>query len=790
MPTSKLCHWRAVPENLATATRSDQPVYLLYSAVTETTVEDLLGVAEYSYFFVREIFRRMLEKHAEVVVVTDPPGEVDRLYDTYRGQGRECVFLSFAPPHKTFIELRCPTIPVFAWEFDTIPTEVWDDEPRNDWRFVLSKLGRAITHSKYSVEAVKSAMGVDFPVVSIPAPVWDTIRQFCGDIGAHNTGFELFVQGRHFDSRDAPAQDTSESQQKRLGIRRRLELSVSHFAWWYRQVLADLLPTPLRIFISKFVRLIYSPFRGQRSPAPSHLDSIRFDEREIVYTSVFNPADGRKNWRDMMTAFCTACAACENATLIFKFIHRDSSWEYNDARAILSRLPPYRCRVVVIDGFLNDDSYRQLIARSAFVVTSSLSEGQCLPLLEFLSCGKPAVSTSNTAMQDYLDGDIGFIARSSPELCCWPHDTRNVLRAHRYRVDWQSLKLAFQDSYRVATHDPKRYEQMGARAIARMRDHCSEAVALSKLESFLVATGTRIAGTRDAVRSETSSAKTAQAQREIRGPRLGSTQDQTYKYNASDEEISDYLRVFTSRIGDGTGDPEEEYLSLLKVIVACKANARYLDIGSGWGRIIDIVHPSAAVLVGLEPDPERFEHCFKTYHDGARTRIFNTSSLEFRTAYPQERFDVITLSMVLQHVATSVCDQILLDVRELLAPDGLAIIATTQQERERFIFQFDKTIQTVEAFDRYALASLDQPFGLPVRYFSKISFQQALERAGLQVVHWGQFSYIRPERLEGFAALSNTTPDAIRDVGDSQYAVVKRPGDQPTNRTAPASVTS
>ena len=678
-------------ENLATATRSDQPVYLLYSAVTESTVEDLLGVAEYSYFFVREVFRRMLEKHAEVVVVTDPPGEVDRLYGTYRGQGRECVLLSFAPPHKTFINLRCPTISVFAWEFDTIPTEVWDDEPRNDWRFVLSRLGRAITHSQYSVEAVKSAMGADFPVVSIPAPAWDTIRQFCGDAGAQKTGFELFVQGRHFDSRDAPAQETRNSTKAD-----RVTQAIRALRFAPRLVVP---PGPRRSAPNAFADIHLQvrtadlfAIPRQTTAAASDLVSIRFDEREIIYTSVFNPADGRKNWRDMMTAFCSACAACENATLIFKFIHRDSSWEYNDTREILSRLPPYRCRVVVIDGFLNDDSYRQLIARSAFVVTSSLSEGQCLPLLEFLSCGKPAVSTRNTAMQDYLDGDIGFVARSSPELCCWPHDTRNVLRAHRYRVDWQSLKLAFEDSYRVATRDPKRYEQMGARAIARMRDHCSEAVALSKLESFLMATGTRIAVTPDAVHSEISAAETAQGQQAVRSPQpldvgpRGPTHDQTYIYNASDEEISDYLRLFTSRIGDGTGDPEEEYLSLLKVIVACKPNARYLDIGSGWGRIIDIVHPSAALLVGLEPDPERFEQCFKTYHDGGRTRIFNTSSLEFRTAYPQERFEVITLSMVLQHVATSVCDQILLDVHELLAPDGLAIIATTQQERNDLFF--------------------------------------------------------------------------------------------------------
>ena len=55
--------------------------------------------------------------------------------------------------------LACPTIPVFAWEFDSIPTETWFGEPFQDWRYVLKKTGRAITHSKFAVGAVRAAMG-------------------------------------------------------------------------------------------------------------------------------------------------------------------------------------------------------------------------------------------------------------------------------------------------------------------------------------------------------------------------------------------------------------------------------------------------------------------------------------------------------------------------------------------------------------------------------------------------------------------------------------------------------
>jgi hypothetical protein len=149
--------------------------FLVYSATNSDTIETSLGRPEYSYFFVLKRFLPVLQELGEVVVVRDPDAEVDELYDAALAAGEDCVFLSFSPPHKTSINLRCPTYPVFAWEFDTIPVEVWESDPRSDWRYVLERVGAAITHSNYSVEAIHRAMGQDFPVVSIPSPAWDRL---------------------------------------------------------------------------------------------------------------------------------------------------------------------------------------------------------------------------------------------------------------------------------------------------------------------------------------------------------------------------------------------------------------------------------------------------------------------------------------------------------------------------------------------------------------------------------------------------------------------------------------
>jgi hypothetical protein len=481
-------------------------IYILYSASTSNNLHLTLGLAEYSYFFLRETFRAMLEKRYRVIVVEDPEHEVDAIYDKLRADGESCVLLSFAPPHKTCLGLQCPTIPIFAWEYDTIPCESWDDEPRHDWTHVLSRLGHAITLSQYAVDAVKSAMGRDFPIVSIPAPVWNEQH---GDIDRSVDApcRQLKLQANVLDSRDpsalSPAPETSFSQISlpdtfldRKSLSQRVRLTGRHFLNWYRDVVRDLLPAGVQRGLSilgrQAVRLgakATEPNTERRLAPENQLSPpdrlIYFGKEDIVYTSVFNPYDARKNWIDLVTAFCSAFSDRHDVTLLLKFVHHNNSLAMKMLRDALAMMPPFKCRVIAIDGHLDGETYRAMIHVTTYVVNGSSGEGLCLPLMEFMSRGKPAIGPHNTALCDYLDEDVAFIVNSSKEICCWPHDTRIVFRAHRYRIDWQSLRNAYSDSHRLAKEQTARYQDMAERAAIRLRGHCSEEVVNGKLQDFV-----------------------------------------------------------------------------------------------------------------------------------------------------------------------------------------------------------------------------------------------------------------------------------------------------------------
>ena len=67
-----------------------------------------------------------------------------------------------------------------AWEFDSIPDEQWDNDPRQDWTQMLARQGRVITLSTHTARAIRRAMGEDFPVLVLPTPLWENfadIRQ-------------------------------------------------------------------------------------------------------------------------------------------------------------------------------------------------------------------------------------------------------------------------------------------------------------------------------------------------------------------------------------------------------------------------------------------------------------------------------------------------------------------------------------------------------------------------------------------------------------------------------------
>lgn len=512
--------------------------FILYSDIGENTINKSLGLPEYSYYFVLKAFRGVLQELGTVTVVQHPETEVDALFDACRERGEECVFLSFSPPNKTLIDLRCPTVSVFAWEYSNIPDELWDEDVRNDWRVVFGRHGRAITLSSYTARIVREAMGPAFPVLAVPAPLWEQFAAPRARFGASlpPAQSQLQVRGIVIDSHllglsadgliahiafplaaDALAAETPPPPQPApeavappppepaappRNLRFRLAVTKRHLLHWYREAVRDMLPLWLARAVAVGGRggntVVRAALGYERRPAPLPVEppqaapaSVQPEEPEttvklegVVYTSILSPKDGRKNWFDMVTAFCWTFREVEDVTLVLKMNERDLSLYHNTLLTLLSQLAPFKCRVLTLHAYLDDATYEELIGATSFYVNTSLCEGLCLPLMEFMSCGRPVIAPRHTAMEDYIDEGAAFIVKSGLEHNVWPHDPRDLFRTLRYRLDWESICRAYSDSYQVAKQQPETYLAMARHAMARMQSYSSNAAVKQQLRGF------------------------------------------------------------------------------------------------------------------------------------------------------------------------------------------------------------------------------------------------------------------------------------------------------------------
>lgn len=356
-------------------------------------------------------------------------GRVERVSDPAQlgdmGAGSDRpLFLSFAPPHRTPRPVGLRTIPVFAWEFDRLPDESFGGNPDNDWRLPLAQCGSAITHSQFAVDVTRRSLGAEFAVVSLPAPVWDSYT--------------------------APART--------------------------RPPLAGALEIDGVVIDTRSPRTLAADLRSARN---------QIEWNGPLFTAVFNPEDGRKNWRDLLRGFVFALRDEPDATLLIKVVHSDPDRGVAPIVADLRRLGDFACRVVVVQSFLPHDDYRALIAGTTFAVNASRGEGQCLPLMEFMSGGVPAVAPDHTAMADYVSVENAFVVASGCEPSSWPQDPRLIFTCNRRAVEWESLVAAFRRAFDCATSEPRTYAAMSAAAVASTQQYCSSATVIQGLREFL-----------------------------------------------------------------------------------------------------------------------------------------------------------------------------------------------------------------------------------------------------------------------------------------------------------------
>jgi hypothetical protein len=418
------------------------------------------------------------------------------------------------------------------------PDEQWDDDPRQDWTQMLARHGRVITLSSHTARAIRRTMGEDFPVLVLPTPLWDTLH----DSSAVHVSAPINPRVRRWRSKAAsfdtprlaclPMPDTAPIHRlKKSRMRgwlnhrscastsvdlKRGALSLPGITCVYglnRGSRANVRPVP-RVSFSQLVLGRHSrPGAGQalrepgsntsaccliaagdqrrtchRTPAPScrtPSGTVRDHVDGVVYVSVFNPEDGRKNWHHLITAFCWAFRDTSDATLVLKITQNDLASYYSDLMTLLAQLSPFACRVVVMHGYLDDEEFARLYQAASFYVNASRCEGLCLPLMEFMAVrqtGDCAESHGDGRLHRRVGGVRGQVQPKS--LTIWPQDTRIIYRTLRHRPDWGSLKIAYEDSYRMAKTQPEEPISHVARPSQRMHDYCAFAPVQQRMADF------------------------------------------------------------------------------------------------------------------------------------------------------------------------------------------------------------------------------------------------------------------------------------------------------------------
>ncbi|WP_217433671.1 methyltransferase domain-containing protein [Caulobacter sp. S45] len=636
-------------------------IILEHSLYAEKTIANSLGLPEYSYWFVRKAFAPLLERFGAVVPLASPVEDADRIFRSAKAHAQDCVFLSFSAPHQTPTGLTCPTVPVFAWEYDTIPNEAWDDEPQNDWRQVLRRTPAAITHSRFSVHAVRRALGSDYPIWSIPAPVAD---------------------------RQAGLETTA------VGWRERIELDISNalvFDSWAIDL--SLFADDLGVRSAKAIESL------QRAMREGGRQSRRIELGGVVYTSVLNPIDGRKNWADMATAFTYAFREEPRATLILKTTHRDLHKAVTPMLQYLAKLGRFRCRILVVHGMLNDSEYQRLIEASSYAVNTSHGEGQCLPLMEFMAAGRPAITPRHTAMLDYVSQDNAFVVADHHRPASWPHDMRHVCRCLRHQIEFADLVRRYRQSFAVARDQPQQYAEMSKASVEALRAFCGDEVVAGRLgEMFAYVCKEehpRLALAPERVGSTGRSPNAAL-------PPAPSMEDHGFLVGLTDDMLTGWYNRDTGELTPGFPISGQDIV---------------VDVGCGDGGPAQFCARTGAHVILADVDGPRLERAAERLREEGASRVDAYVTDADPLPLPDGQATRVVCMEVMEHVE----DPAVL-MRELVrvgAPGALYLITVPGHVHE----QMQKHLAPPEYFERPN----------HIRIIDPVTFEDVITTAGLQI---------------------------------------------------------
>lgn len=467
-----------------TAARGRRSV-VVTSYRTGATQGQRLGSPGYSYDLVAALFRPLLERWGEVHMAgrDELPQAVSRL----QAQAKQPVHISFLPFQDAPVAAAIPNVIVPAWEFPDVPDQVFDGNPHNDWRQAARGFTAVMVGGPFTVQTLRRG-GVELPIHVVPVPVpdayfdlpdWTPQPQavlqrsvFCLPQDSAAGGYELPCTL----TADAPPPPAAAGGPPRQALPRGWGVRA------YRRLVKPCLP---RRFEAVFRAAARAGLTAWQEQSTAFRRTVGTRLGDVVYTSIFNPDDGRKNWEDLLTGFLAALGDRPDATLVLKLIS-DRPAGAHRILAFYRRLRvAHRCRIVIDANYLSPDDMLQLARASTYYVTTSRAEGNCLPLMNYLAAGRPGVCPAHTALGDYFDEALGFVIAAHAEPAYWPHDSRRCWRTTWQRLVWTSLVEQLRRSYETARHDKAAYARLAAAARQRMAAWAGGAQVALKLTAAL-----------------------------------------------------------------------------------------------------------------------------------------------------------------------------------------------------------------------------------------------------------------------------------------------------------------
>jgi hypothetical protein len=457
---------------------------LLTSYETGATRGKNLGVPGYSYDLVAQLFVPHLARWGEVIPVPRETGPLEAAARDARRRGLDPVHVSFLPFQDFCPAPSVPNVIVPAWEFPDAPDHVFDGNPRNNWIAASRLCDLIIVGGQFTVETLQRA-GIRTPIRVVPVPTpgeyfripaWQadsTIRiPYSAYVFPHP---DVPVSALW----DAPELIAEEGTRSTLPTPARLRDAMRST---YSNYLKPLVPPTAHTWIKAIAR------KAGRNAWERYVESCRrphVDLSGVVYTCIFNPGDGRKNWEDLFSGFIWGLRDREDASLVVKLVTKERIW-IDRILMYYRRLGlAHRCKVVLLTEYLQPEHMLELVRASAYYLTTTRAEGNCLPVMNYLAAGRPCVAPCHTALSDYFTREMGFIVEAHPEPAIWPHDNRLRFRTTWGRVVWPSLVEQLRQSYHVARQDRAVYDALAACGQRKMAQWASEESIWPRLRAAL-----------------------------------------------------------------------------------------------------------------------------------------------------------------------------------------------------------------------------------------------------------------------------------------------------------------